>query len=251
MEVKTKKFIFSILAVAFWIFIWEICSLLVDNSYFLPGFFETLIELFSMFSEKTFYLRIVFTTLRVLAGLLIGILLGAFLAALSYKFPSVKIILTPLISIIKSTPVASLIILFWVALNGNSLSILIAVLMVMPIIWQNVLYSFSSVDKNLQEVCDIFEFSLKKRFKLLYFPVILKFFVPALITSTGLAWKAEIAAEIIVSTKISIGQAINDAKYNFDSPRVFAWTLVIIIFSICLEKTAKFLLTRVNKKEHL
>ena len=166
MEVKAKKIIFPIIAVFFWIFIWEICSLIVNNSYFLPGFFETLGELFSMLSEKTFYLRMVFTTLRVLAGLFIGILLGAFLAALSYKFSSVKIILTPLISIIKSTPVASLIILFWVALNGNSLSVLIAVLMVMPIIWQNVLDSFSSVDKNLQEVCDIFEFSLKKRFKL-------------------------------------------------------------------------------------
>ena len=60
----------------------------------------------------------------------------------------------------------------------------------------------------------------------------------------GLAWKAEIAAEIIAYTKKSIGQGINDAKYNMDTPTVFAWTLLIILFSILLELGTKKLLRR-------
>ncbi len=249
--IKSKKIIFTALGILFWVFVWEIISILVDNAYFMPGFFETVKVLFGMLDGKSFYLRILFTALRVIAGLFIGVFLGVLLAIFSHKFMFVKNLISPLITIIKSTPVASLIILFWVALDGNSLSVLIAILMVMPIIWQNLLDSFSSVDKNLVEVCDVFGFSYKKRIKLLYLPTMLKFFIPSLITATGLAWKAEIAAEIIVSTKTSIGQAINDAKYNFDSPKVFAWTLVIIIFSICLEKTTRYLLARVDKKEEV
>ena len=114
----------------------------------------------------------------------------------------------------------------------------------MPIIWQNTMDAYSSIDKNLLEVTEIFEFSSKKRFKILIFPTLKKLLYPAIITSAGLAWKAEIAAEIIAYTKKSIGQGINDAKYNMDTPTVFAWTLLIILFSILLEFGTKKLLRR-------
>ena len=75
----------------------------------------------------------------------------------------------------------------------------------------------------------------------------MKYLIPGIITASGLCWKAEIAAEIIAYTKRSIGQGINDAKYNLDTPTVFAWTLVIILLSVALEKGASMLLRRVNK----
>jgi NitT/TauT family transport system permease protein len=129
-------------------------------------------------------------------------------------------------------------------LSGDALSVFIGVLMVMPIIWQNTIDAYSSIDKNLIEVAEIFEFSNKKKFALLIYPTLKSFLYPAIITSAGLAWKAEIAAEIIAYTKKSIGQGINDAKYNMDTPTVFAWTILIITFSIILEIATKKLLRR-------
>ena len=119
----------------------------------------------------------------------------------------------------------------------------------MPIIWQSTLDGFGAIDYNLDEVAHVFDFGRIKRFKLVIFPSLVKFLIPAIITAAGLAWKAEIAAEIIAYTKNSIGQQINDAKYFMNTPRVFAWTVMIIFFSIILEKTAKKLLSRV-KNEH-
>ena len=72
------------------------------------------------------------------------------------------------------------------------------------------------------------------------------FLAPAVVTAVGLAWKAEIAAEIIAYTKKSIGQGINDAKYSMDTATVFAWTVVIIIFSLCLEIITKKILRRIK-----
>ena len=132
-------------------------------------------------------------------------------------------------------------------MSGNALSVFIGFLMVMPILWQNTLDGYAAIDKNLSEVADIFEFSQAKRFRLLVFPTLKNFIVPGIITASGLAWKAEIAAEIIAYTKNSIGQGINDAKYNMDTPTVFAWTLVVICFSIILEKSTKALLRRVKE----
>jgi NitT/TauT family transport system permease protein len=136
------------------------------------------------------------------------------------------------------------IIILWIMMDGSSLAVFVALLMVMPIIWQNTMDAYSSIDINLLEITEVFEFSEKKKFKILILPTLKKFLYPAIITSAGLAWKAEIAAEIIAYTKKSIGQGINDAKYNMDTPTVFAWTLLIILFSILLELGTKKLLRR-------
>ena len=132
-------------------------------------------------------------------------------------------------------------------MDGSTLAIAIAFLMVMPIVWQNLSDGFSAIDKELSEVCDAFEFSYKKRLRLLVFPTLSSYLFPALITSVGLAWKSEIAAEIIAYTKSSIGSMINDAKYNFETPKVFALTIVVVIMSILLEALTKFLIRRYKK----
>ena len=78
-------------------------------------------------------------------------------------------------------------------------------------------------------------------------PVISSYIFPAIITSVGLAWKSEIAAEIIAYTKNSIGMHINDAKTFLMTPTVFAWTAVITIMSILLEIVIRKLLRGIKR----
>jgi NitT/TauT family transport system permease protein len=189
------------------------------------------------------------TLLRVCFGLLLGIILGVGLGILAHTSSIVHSILSPFITVIRSTPVASFIVVLWVIFSGDVLSVFVAFLMVMPIIWQSTVDGFNSIDKSLEEVALIFRFGYMKRLRLIVFPALLKFLLPSIITSVGLAWKAEIAAEIIAYTKNSIGQEINDAKYFMETPRVFAWTVIVILFSIILERTTKFILLRF-KNEH-
>ena len=232
------------LCVLFWLAVWEILALIVNHSYFLPSFTETLIAFIRLIKTAVFFKALLFTLLRVLAGLLGGILVGILLAVLSYKVKPIKSLITPIMSVIKATPVATVIIILWIALSANTLAIVIAMLMVVPIVWQNLIDGFSSISTELVEVCDIFELSFYKKMKYLLLPSVFKYFIPAVTTSIGLAWKAEIATEIIAYVKNSIGYYINDAKYYYESDTVFAWTLVIIIMSMTLEKLTKRLLSR-------
>ena len=224
--------------------LWWLGASVVDNSFLFPNVDETILALVNLVAKPSFYLVVLLTTIRVMLGFLIGCVFGFVLAIICNKFSIVEALVAPIITIIKATPVASFIVLLWVMLSGDALSIFIGFLMVMPIIWQNTMDAYSSIDKHLLEVTEIFEFSAKKRFKILILPTLKKLLYPAIITSAGLAWKAEIAAEIIAYTKKSIGQGINDAKYNMDTPTVFAWTLLIILFSILLEFATKKLLRR-------
>lgn len=233
-----------ILPIAFWLLLWQILALIVNRSFLIPTVPETFLALVDLVYSKDFFKVILLSLARIVAGLFLGIAAGILLSFLSYKFEAINLLVSPLISIIKSTPVATFIVILWIMLSGNALTVIIAFLMVLPIIWQNLMDGYKSIDKDLSEVCDVFEFSFSKRMRILVFPALMKYLIPGIITATGLAWKAEIAAEIIAYTKNSIGQEINDAKYFYETPTVFAWTFVIIVMSIFLEKLMKYLLGR-------
>ena len=242
-----KKVVFSLTIFLFWIGVWYLAALLVDSRLLLPTPLDTLKALFELLCSAEIYKAIAFTLLRVILGLGLGIVLGIALAIISYRSPFVSAFLKPLISVIRATPVASFIVLLWVLIKGDALSVVIAILMVMPIVWQNTVDGFNSVPKDLIEVLDIFPVSQKRRFEALYLPILNSYIYPAIITSVGLAWKSEIAAEIIAYTKNSIGMHINDAKTFVLSPTVFALTFIVIVLSLSLEALTKKLLKGVKK----
>ena len=241
-----KKALHITLPIVFWLGVYEVTALIIGNAFFFPSLSLVLTTLLSIVTKKTFFAVCAMTLLRVLIALLLGTAIGIALGIISAKSDVVYSILNPFMSAVKATPVASLIIVLWIMLDGDSLSIVIALFMVMPIIWQSTYNSFDAVDRGLLEVADVFEMSRKFRFATLYLPNLKKFLIPSLITSVGLAWKSEIATEIIAYTRNSIGQLINDGKYNLDTPAVFAWTLIVIVFSIIFEAITKTLLGRVK-----
>lgn len=248
MKNKLKDFSVSVFSVFVWIAVWQIAAVIIDHPYFLPSVSDTFSALIVLMQRAEFYQTVFLTIFRVLLGLLIGVLLGVSLAILSHHIKFIRILLTPLVSVIKATPVASFIVLLWILLSADAIAVVVAVMMVMPIIWQNILDAYASIDKETEEMCQAYEFSKMKKFKLLTLPTLLKFFIPSLITSIGLAWKSEIAAEIIAYTTNSIGKYINDAKYNLHTSEVFAWTLVVIILSIIFENLARRLLVALTKR---
>jgi len=244
MKSKLKKLLYTVLPIVFWVTLWQVAALIVNRSFFLPTVTETLKALFSTAATSVFYKVVFLTFLRVLAGIFLGTVSGIVLAIASHHSKIVYSLVSPIISVAKATPVATFIIILYVNMKDDVLTIFIGFLMVMPIIWQNLTDAYSSIDKELVEVCLLYGFSFKKKMKVLIIPAFMKYLLPALVTATGLAWKSEVAAEIIAYTTNSIGQHMNMAQYANDTPTMFAWTLVIILISILLEKGMKILLSR-------
>ena len=234
----------STLIVILWIGVWHLAALLLNNSLFLPSPQDTATALWELLGTPKFYKVVSLTLLRVLSGLLLGVLFGILFAAVCHKFSAIKRVFSPIISVIRSTPVATFIVLLWIMMDGSTLAIVVAFLMVMPIVWQNTLDGFASIPKELVEVAQVYELPLRRKYMVLILPVLSRYIFPAVITSVGLAWKSEIAAEIIAYTKDSIGMHINDAKSFLLTPTVFAWTIIVIVMSLLLEWTMKKILGR-------
>ena len=67
-----------------------------------------------------------------MTGFLLAVLLGIFLAVLAYWSKTVEILIAPVIAVVKSTPVASFIILCLIWIPSRNLSVFISFLMVLP-----------------------------------------------------------------------------------------------------------------------
>lgn len=239
-----KKVLGTIGVFAFWIIVWQAFSLIVADAYLLPSPVDTFIALIGLFGKASFYRVILLSFLRVLLGLLLGTV-GGILIAFGCKYLKLlRSLLTPIISIIKAMPVATFILILWVTLRGSALTVFIGFMMVMPIVFQNVLEGLDSLDRELDEVTRVFDFGGWKRLRLFVFPSLLPYLSAAVITSVGLAFKSQIAAEIIAYTKNSIGQYIYDANFSLQTDLVFAWATVIVVFSIGLESLCRKLLRR-------
>ena len=234
-SIKALKIIFSAIVI---LSVWEVLAIIVNDSYFLPGVVETARALVNIFTTGTFF-KVIFTAFyRVFLGLISGIFSGIIIAAICHRSDLLNTVLAPVISIMKATPVACIIVLLWIRLNYTEIAVFVVVLMVMPIVWQNVYDGLKAIDKNLSEVTNVFELTAFKKLTVLTIPSVLSYLLPAIVTSVGLAWKAEVAAEIM--TNSNMGKLIYDFKtVSYDTASIFAWTVVIVVLSIVFESITK------------
>lgn len=223
-------------------------ALLVDNPLLLPTPDKILRALFGLLkteeARSLFFSSIAYSLLRVLLGLLLGAAAGVLIALLSYFSSIAHTLFHPLLVVIRATPVASFVLLVWCFTGSRVLPIVIAALMVLPMVADNLLSGLRAADPALLEVAALYRFSRTKQFLLCRLPSALPYLFTALSGAVGFAWKAGIAAEILMtSTPVtSIGKNIYFAKAYMQTEEVFAWTGVVIFLSLCIEWIVKFLL---------
>lgn len=234
----------SVLAAALWLAVWQLVSAYVDRELLLPKPLTVLYSLLDICVKPEFWRAVFASLLRVLAGFLTGAAAGVVLGALTNRFRLADILLSPVLRIIRATPVASFIILAILWIKSSYLPAFISMLMVMPVIWGNVYEGISSTDTGLLEVGQVYRFGNFKKLRLIYIPSVAPYFRAGAISALGMAWKSGIAAEVICQPKISIGRSLYYSKLYLETPELFAWTAVVIILSIIVEKALVGLLKK-------
>ena len=240
----------ALLCFAFWIGIWYIAAAALGKAVILPMPHDVAKRLIALAGTKDFVLTCLRSLGSVFAGIFFGMAFGGVLAVLSHFIPVVKTLASPMLSVVKATPVASFIILLLFLVNKTAVPPIATSLIVMPIVYSNVTKGFSSVPREKSEVARIYRFDAVKKWKYCYLPCIMPYFATACRSAVGMAWKAGIAAEVICSPKGTIGSALYNAKIYLESEDMFAWTAAVIILSIVIEKLiVNLILGRFEKEE--
>ncbi len=231
-------------AAVFWLAVWQLAAMGLKQEILLVSPVSVSLRLFQLIPTPDFWKAIFFSFSRITLGFLLACLAGTLLGALSSRFSLARELIAPLMSAVKSTPVASFIILVLLWVPSRNLSVVISFLMVTPIVYANILGGVGSMDKKLTEMARVFQVSPLRRLRYLYLPQIMPFFRSACAAGLGLCWKAGVAAEVIGLPKGSIGERLYEAKIYLETPDLFAWTVVIILVSLLFERCFLFLLDR-------
>ena len=235
-------------AVVIWLLVWQGASMMLNQALLLPAPIAVAQRLGELVLTGSFWQSIGISLLRILLGFCLACTVGSGLAALALGFRRLQELLAPLMAMVKAVPVASFIILALVWLSSKQLSVFISFLMALPVIYYNVLDGLGHTDQKLLEMAQVFRIPLMRRITGIYLPQVLPYFQTACSLALGLCWKASIAAEVIGLPKNTIGEQLYYSKIYLEMQDLFAWTVVIVVVSIVLERWFLRMLDWICKK---
>lgn len=230
-----KKLLKYTVIAAIWIAIWHLISVEIGNELLFPTPLAVARRFIELCQTREFYKIIGESIKRVVQGMAIGMLIGVVGGTLSAVSRIVRDFFSPLLAVIKSTPVASFIILLVLWVKRDITPIIISSLMVVPIVWANIEMGLRKTDRSLLEMATAYKMPRIKQIRNIYIPSAYPYFLSSLRSSLGMAWKAGIAAEVLLQPLISIGKQIFEAKYMLETVDLFAWTVAVIILSVLIE----------------
>lgn len=240
-----KKLFATSAAVIFWLLVWQLCAVLVGREVILPSPLSVFKRFFELCITAPFWKATAISIIRIMCGYLVGVTAGVLLGIAMYFSPVVRTMFSPFLTVVKSTPVASFILVAYFIITDTAIPVFITFLMVLPIIASSVFTSLGSTDKDLLEMTKMYKFSFAEKLKNLYLPTVMPHFVGQALTSLGLGWKAGIAAEVLCTPAGTIGKYLYSAKNYLETVDTFAYTLLVVFISLCLELVLKKLLRRV------
>lgn len=233
---KSNKLFKGLVAAVFWVGVWQLISMAVAQELLVPAPLAVLSALSGLIKTMEFWRITGISLARIMLGFLSGIAAGCIAAALTTRFKAADCIISPFLRIVRATPVASFTILALVWINNDWLPVFISFLMVVPIVWSNLESGIKQIDIQLLEMAKVYRLGFLKTLIFVRIPSVMPYFMAACATAMGFSWKSGIAAEVISRPGLSVGRQLYNAKIYLETPGVFAWTITVVLISLCLEK---------------
>ena len=223
---QNKQFFHRLLAVAFWLTVWQTAAMAIGQEVFLVSPVQALCTLVQLLPRADFWQRVCFSSGRILLGFVLGAVVSVVLAVCAARWSAADVLLA----------------LVWV--RGSALSVLISFLMVLPVLYGAVRTGIAGADVQLLEMAAVFRLPAGRRLRAVWLPAVLPAFRQGCSVALGICWKSGVAAEVIGLPNGSIGDALYRAKITLSTGELFAWTFVIILLSAGFEKLFLFALDK-------
>jgi len=234
--ISDNRWFVKIGVIVLWLLLWQCIYFAVGEDLLLASPLAVFLKIIQLGTLPSFWGTVCGSLGRIASGFLLGLFLGTAIAFATAQSRLLYAFFNLPMSIIKATPVASFVILALVWISGTNLSVFIAFLMVLPLVWSNVHEGICSTDSKLLEMAAVFHLPRRSVLKNITVPAVLPYFLSAAKVGLGFSWKAGIAGEVIAIPTSAIGTQLYNAKIYLETTDLFAWTAVIIILSILLER---------------
>lgn len=182
---KVKRIMIKAGVIVAWLLLWQLTAAIVDSEFLFPSPISVIKRLSELAVTADFWKAAAYSLGRISLGCAGGIIVGTFFGALTAFSKPLYEFFSPLLVTVKTTPVASFIILLLVWVKRSGIPIVIAFLMVVPILWSNVAEGLRNADRQLLEAAKIFRFTRMQKIKGVYIPSVRPSFTAGCTTAIG------------------------------------------------------------------
>lgn len=231
--------------------LWQGIAMVVNQAVILPSFTDVFVRLIQHLSQSTLYINLFYTLFRVIIGTFIAFVLSLSFALLSYDFKWIKQALNPLILISKTIPNITYILLVLIWFSRELSVLFVTILILFPVLYNQISISLMEINPELLELLKLYPETYYYRLIKVILPLIKISLFEGIKGALSLGFKVGVMAEILGQVQPGLGYLMHIARMNFETVDLFAYTAIMIIVVILIEKTMDHFKTLSKVKEIL
>ncbi|MGD1823089.1 MAG: ABC transporter permease [Pleomorphochaeta sp.] len=225
---KTLIIIFSVIIL---LLLWQFVSMILDSQILMPGVNDVLLRFFELFASDNFIYDVLSTIIRAFESFLIIVILATILGTLAGKYKVLGWFITPILTVLKTTPVMSVILLAFIWFETGTVPVFSAFLMGFPIMYMMMEGAVEQLELEMDQMCYLYGFSTVQKLKYYIIPTLAKSFSLGARQTLSMVWKVVVAAEVLTIPKFGVGAKMQFAQIQLETAEVFSWTLIAILLS--------------------
>ena len=227
---------------AFWLAVWVFAAALVAQPLILPGPGAVALALLRLVCDGGTWAILMGSSARILGGLALAAVCGGALAGISSRSRAFAHLVAPVLSFVKATPVACVVVLLLIWLGSERVSIAAVFLMALPGVYFSLVEGLAQVDKPLEQMFRLHGVRGWRLFCAHTWREVLPFVLSCARAVIGMSWKAGVAAELIGMAVGTVGERIYQAKLLIETADLLAWTVLVVAASWACERVLVWLL---------
>ncbi len=240
-----KRITFVLSPILTMIVIWYLLYFIINEPLLVPSLTDVLSSAGQILISTDIF-NILSTVYRLFISFMLSAILGITLGFLSAKNGYFEHIQRPYVTILRTIPVLSVIVILFIIFGSHISPYIITFLMIFPLFYQATLEGTKAIDPALIDVLKLNEVHFKESLRYVYIPCLSENLFVTLFQSLGLGIKVLIMSEYLMQVNHSIGYAIFMARVNLNYSDVYAWTLILILIALSFEGLAYVFRKRVN-----
>jgi len=214
---------------------WEVVSRSVGSRQILPGPVDSFAALFNLIKGPAFFTSLGSTLWRGLLGFLLAFGSALVIGVLSGLNSSIEAGFRPVIILLRSVPVISIILLALIWFRIEQVPVFIGFLTMFPILTTNITQGIRQTDPAIIQMARLYRVREFRILREIYIPSILPYLFSGISTAAGFGWRAVIIGEVLSQPKYGIGSMMQDAQSFLLVAEVIAWTLIAVIIGSLFE----------------
>ena len=231
-----KKGLISFISVCLLLLLWQLIASYMDQPELIPSVPDLLKTLIRLFGTGSFYQNIFATILRGISGILVSLVIALLSAFLFARYALLYELFRPLLTVMRSVPVISFILLALIFLNPESIPLMIAFLTMFPLLTENLTKGIINLRPGLSLMADQFKINRRNKLMQVIYPQLKPFLFSGLASAVGFGWRAIIMGEVLSQCTFGIGGEMKRAQNFIAVPELVAWTIVAVLISFLFDK---------------